>query len=322
MDPVKDFEIPQAILDLITTARAESYIITAATALWAYDVVMAFPGELELLNRGATVSDIVYWITRLALAGFVVSMVSLVPIIAQLTPENDCQKIVPTAEWFMVLSMILNSLLFVFRVRAVYLNSKKVTIIFGIWWLTTLSQLLPPIANALNLFEGTENNCNAILEMKPWVVTGWISTAVFDTAVFVAISMQVLGFTGGIHTWKERMVSFLNGNELGKITRAVLQTGQLYYLITIIVDCLAISGLVGPTSFTETTRAAFALIGVVLQNITACAVFRLVKLRSRRPENSFIPTSQELATMRFIRVPRGQRSQMGRTTATTSTMMS
>ena len=51
----------------------------------------------------------------------------------------------------MVLSMVLNSLLFVFRVRAVYLNSTKVTVIFGILWLTTLSQLLPPIASELNI---------------------------------------------------------------------------------------------------------------------------------------------------------------------------
>lgn len=126
--------------------------------------------------------------------------------------------------------MILNSLLFVFRVRAVYLNNQRVTIIFSLLWLTTLSQLLPPIANALRISNGDLGNCDAILEMKPWVVTGFIFTALFDTAVFMAISMQVLGFTGGVHTWRERMASFLNGNELGKITKAVLQTGQLYYL--------------------------------------------------------------------------------------------
>lgn len=128
----------------------------------------------------------------------------------------------------MVLSMILNSLLFVFRVRAVYLNSRKVTVIFSLLWLTNLSQLLPPIASALHISGG--DDCDAILEMKPWVVTGFILTALFDTAVFVAISMQVLGFTGSVHTRRERMASFLNGKELGKITRAVLQTGQLYYL--------------------------------------------------------------------------------------------
>lgn len=179
------------------------------------------------------------------MSGFVISMVSLVPLIglfltfksilrthyigiASLTRNDGCQAIVQIAEWFMVLSMILNSLLFVFRVRAVYLNSRKVTIIFGLLWLTTLSQLLPPIASALHISGG--DDCDAILEMKPWVVTGFILTAIFDTAVFVAISMQVLGFTGTVHTRKERMLSFLNGKELGRITRAVLQTGQLYYL--------------------------------------------------------------------------------------------
>ena len=147
---------------------------------------------------------------------------------ASLTRNDGCQSIVQISEWFMVLSMILNSLLFVFRVRSVYSNSRKVTIIFSILWLTTLAQFLPPIANALHIAGG--DDCDAILEMKAWVVTGFIMTAFFDTAVFVAITMQVLGFTGAAHTRKERMVSFLNGNALGKITRSVLQTGQLYYL--------------------------------------------------------------------------------------------
>ncbi|KAK7692444.1 hypothetical protein QCA50_004069 [Cerrena zonata] len=199
MDPVENFELPEVILDTIRTARAESYVMTAATALWAYDVVMALPGELELLSRGFTISDIVYWAARLTLAGFVISIINLVPIIAQLIPNNDCEKIVPISEWFMVLSMILNSLLFVFRVRAVYLNSTKVTVIFSLLWLMTLSQLLPPIANELHISNSapSTDGCDAILNMKPWVVTGFILTAIFDTAVFVAISMQ----GAWVHGW-------------------------------------------------------------------------------------------------------------------------
>ena len=111
---------------------------------------------------------------RLTLSGFVICMVNLVPIIglaisnlkqvqqlrltsnllnfiANLIPNNDCQKIVPIAEWFMVLSMMLNSLLFVFRVRAVYLNSTKITVVFGLLWLTTLTQLLPSISTQLHI---------------------------------------------------------------------------------------------------------------------------------------------------------------------------
>ena len=130
----------------------------------------------------------------------------------------------------MVLSMMLNSLLFVFRVRAVYLNSTKITVVFGLLWLTTLTQLLPSISTQLHITNKTPNDCDSLLETKPWVVIGFIFTAIFDTAVFVAVSVQVLGFTGGKLTWKERLSSFLHGKELGKVTRAVLQTGQLFYL--------------------------------------------------------------------------------------------
>lgn len=33
MDPVQNFEIPQEFLDIIKTARAESYIVTAAVTV-------------------------------------------------------------------------------------------------------------------------------------------------------------------------------------------------------------------------------------------------------------------------------------------------
>ncbi|KAK7681909.1 hypothetical protein QCA50_014871 [Cerrena zonata] len=313
MNPVEDFVIPEPFLGAIRRARAESYIITAANMLCAYDVVMALPGEIELLSRGLTISDIVYWAARLTLVGFVISLLSLVPITATLIPSNDCQKVVPITEWFMVLSMIFNSLLFVFRVRAVYFNSRKVTIIFSVLWLTTLTQLIPPIVSVMQIHPGDGwADCDAILNMKPWVIIGFILTAIFDTAVFVAISMQVLGFTGEVHTRKERMSSFLNGKELGNLTRSVLQTGQLYYLVTIVVDCIAIAGLVPSDSLSEPVRAAFALIGVVLQNITACAVFRLVKLRTIRPAPSSLPTSQEITSVRFA--PLDHRTQTSGTT--------
>ena len=82
----------------------------------------------------------------------------------------------------------------------------------------------------------------------------------------------------------------------------------LFQSVTVIVDVFAILGLVSP-SLSDPTRGAFALIGVVLQNITACAVFRLVKLRAIRPGSSLIRTSQEMGTLHFVRqVPVSPRS--------------
>lgn len=78
--------------------------------------------------------------------------------------------------------------------------------------------------------------------------------------------------------------------------------------VTVVVGIFLIFGLVS-SRLSDPTRSAFATIGVVLQNITACAVFRLVKLRSIRPSSSVIPTSQEMGTIRFARVvPQGQGS--------------
>ena len=149
---------------------------------------------------------------------------------ADLVPNSDCRRITPAVEWFMVSALVLNSLVFFFRVRAVYLNSIKATVIFGLLWVTTLTQLLPPIASELHITDGPRNSCSSILNMEPWVVTGFIFTALFDSAVFIAISIQVLGFTSGLYSWKEQVSVFINAKGLGEITRVILQTGQIFYL--------------------------------------------------------------------------------------------
>ena len=64
------------------------------------------------------------------------------------------------------------------------------------------------------------------------------ASLVYDTSVFVAISAKLMAYdwqeseVGVVQTetWKGRLVWFFSWQERESVSRAVLQTGQLYYL--------------------------------------------------------------------------------------------
>ena len=60
---------------------------------------------------------------------------------------------------------------------------------------------------------------------------GFIASVVFDTAVFVAISVKVLEINAYrvFHGWSWIM-AFIRGEGLGHISMVLLRSGQLYYL--------------------------------------------------------------------------------------------
>ena len=72
------------------------------------------------------------------------------------------------------------------------------------------------------------NHCSLILRGR----TGGLSyaaIALYDTAVFLAISWRLLSGLKTGDSWKSRIVSFFSGTGMFKLSRALLRNGQLYY---------------------------------------------------------------------------------------------
>ena len=57
-----------------------------------------------------------------------------------------------------------------------------------------------------------------------------VINAVNDTLIFVAISYKILTYTTLGDTWRARARSFYAADGLPKLSKALLQSGQLYYL--------------------------------------------------------------------------------------------
>jgi hypothetical protein len=121
--------------------------------------------------------------------------------------------------------------LFFLRVRAVYYNSKIITIFFGVLWLSLfgLCFLLPLNASAGQI--GTTQMC-IITRITPYVSIPILMHAAFDTLVFFAISFRIMSFSIVGDTFSARMMSF-RGDGLSSLPRSLLFGGQAYYVFVI-----------------------------------------------------------------------------------------
>ena len=57
-----------------------------------------------------------------------------------------------------------------------------------------------------------------------------ILTIVYDTLIFFAISYRVVSISMVSNTWSARVKSFVRGDGLHDLSKALLHSGQTYYL--------------------------------------------------------------------------------------------
>lgn len=124
-------------------------------------------------------------------------------------------------------------MLFLLRVRAVFLHNRPVIVAFVMLWISTLGTLTQPFTIHRERTHANTSLC--LTAVESFSTVGLIAVAVFDTAVFLAISVRlgVMSYLG-TNDWKGRTKSFFTGGNIpleGPVmSRVLLKTGQLYYL--------------------------------------------------------------------------------------------
>ena len=73
------------------------------------------------------------------------------------------------------------------------------------------------------------NRVCLMTDVQPFGVTSFLAVFIFDTAVFLAITMRMLSISI-TDTWRGRLSFFFGGDGLGHVTKVLLHSGQLYYL--------------------------------------------------------------------------------------------
>lgn len=171
------------------------------------------------------VSTVVYTCTNPWL--FFVSLIS--DTLSIVITSLDCNSAIQAATWITSFAISSNALLFLIRVNTVYHDSRLARTVFTLLWLATFASLVGPWAvDSSKIGSGPASFC-AITTAAKYTGTVWAISALFDTVVFIAISIRVLSLSLA-STWRSRFKAFIRGQGLGRLTRALLKTGQLYYL--------------------------------------------------------------------------------------------
>ncbi|KAI6099952.1 hypothetical protein EDD16DRAFT_493866 [Pisolithus croceorrhizus] len=190
-------------------------------------------------------------------------------------PVSHCGAISLGIVAFQVTSFAAASYLFLKRVHAVYFANKVVQHTFSFLWLVS-------VGTSCAAFAGADHNSLEIADTKHCVRhQGWyalsiafINPVLFDTLVYFAITYKILvTHTGG--GWK----ALCSSSALPHLSRAVLQGGQQYYLITIGINLTRFAFSLSPSA-SPTLQVILSSPAVSLASVMACKVHRNLIIES------------------------------------------
>ncbi|KAJ3849508.1 hypothetical protein EV368DRAFT_85488 [Lentinula lateritia] len=263
--------LPPTIAAQFEVAR-NLYLATLGAFIW--DMLSSIPQDLVLI-KNMNFNVLVYIVSRLSALGYV-----LLSVVAKTTPISNCTAIElgVTCNW--VVSTTFSSFLFLRRVNAVYSNSAIVCYFFTFLWVANIGiSILTP----LGAHAGALSNSGYCLNsgVKHYVVAATAFPLVFDSFVFLAISYRLMVINNDDpHGTAQNWGPFLKGKALPRLSRAVLQGGQQYYLITVGMNIL-ITVLIATPSVPPVYEAAFTIPDVALTSSMACRVYRNLYLEAR-----------------------------------------
>ncbi|KZP10241.1 hypothetical protein FIBSPDRAFT_963241 [Athelia psychrophila] len=258
--------------------QAVDYVFAANFAAYVYDWLLSISDELEIVSRsGLSSSIVIYFLSRISQVSHLCFMAVFM---SSLAPADNCAVLGDMLAACGIMSMAFTSFLFFLRVRAVYLQSRYVTALFGAFWLVTLS---------LYIWSETKVHGVYIPSLASVGYSGCIGTGiqsvplqlasifVNDTLIFLAISYRLAANAvadGGYHS---RLLTIFKGKGLYSLSQSLLRTGQLYYFSTILYFFFIFVILWIPFA---PPGGHFILVTVHIgfTNIMACRVFRGVAL--------------------------------------------
>ncbi|PPQ93809.1 hypothetical protein CVT25_013518 [Psilocybe cyanescens] len=261
-----------------------TYIIIGTLAVLIWDMLNNLTSEYLLLTRHKLrLHSLVYYVSRLTtLAGAVAA------IVFQTAPVENCSLLSMFSIWFFFVSVPSTSLLFFFRVRALYLDNRGLVSLFFLLWLSVVGG---SFATSLAQQSATKIGPSAYCiggGMKSFSPTVGSVVVINDTMVFLAISRYLVKIAHEKeYALHNAIKTCVFGSDLPSFSKAFLQDGQLYYLTTI-GFAFATTVVLHIDSIPFAYRAVAGVPNAVLMNIMACRVYRNTKLGIYREHTTHI----------------------------------
>ncbi|KZP05563.1 hypothetical protein FIBSPDRAFT_1054017 [Athelia psychrophila] len=263
-----------AVVSTAFRARNSSYLFTSNLAMYAYDWLLSISEEVAIVSQGSlTWSIAIYFLSRTSHLVYLLLAIAF----------NKANWVNCTA--FFVCLIITSSVaitstsfLFFLRVRAVYLQSRTITILFGALWVVTASVSIGFGALVVHGAERVPHTAHCTNTIGKYNFIPVTMTFVHDTMVFLAISYRLAAGAVTAGDWRSRVLSIVTGKGLFSLSRSLMKGGQLYYLATTVFFFVNLATMTSPSIHYNWLH--YNRIGLCLgfSNMMACLVFRGVAL--------------------------------------------
>ncbi|KZP26081.1 hypothetical protein FIBSPDRAFT_364529 [Athelia psychrophila] len=217
-----------AVVSTAFGARIVGYSFTSSSVMYAYDWLLSISEEVQIVSQSSlTWSIAIYFLSRTS------QLVYLLLAVAFTEPPANWVNCTAFFAGIIITSAVAiasTSFLFFLRVRAVYLQSRTITILFGALWVVTTSVSISCIALTVRVTERVlyPPYCTSTaIKHNSIPVT---MTFVHDTMVFLAISYRLAADAVAAGDWRSRVLSIVTGKGLFSLSRSLMKSGQLYYL--------------------------------------------------------------------------------------------
>ncbi|KAF8180737.1 hypothetical protein K438DRAFT_1841722 [Mycena galopus ATCC 62051] len=265
------------------------YVMVGTAAVFIWDILSNLRADYTLLFKRKLAWPVAaYFLSRITSAAAVIACAVFLTY-----PVEGCRSFHLGFALLYPVAIPSTSLLFFFRVRAIYGGTRAVTIIFGLMWIAVLAtSIIIPIAT-IGVNIGPSRYC-ILAELAPYAGAVGVTPGLFDTAVFVAISYRLVGNTHvEYNSFKQKARAFVTGAYLPSLSRSLFVDGQVYYMITVI-STIASFLLVCLPGVAIAYRSLLAIPNVMLNNVMACHLYRHTRLELA--QQSFLFPTVDLGT--------------------------
>ncbi|KAF8808739.1 hypothetical protein BYT27DRAFT_7096258 [Phlegmacium glaucopus] len=244
------------------------YIAVGTLSVFIWELLNNILNDYKLLSEyRVRLPTATYFISRVCCLGFIISST-----VFETTPIPTCYGLQKTMDVFYSITVVSTSLLFFFRIRAVFDMNPWISAFFAALWVAVLAGCLAFVAglNAVHI-ESTQYCISS--EVKPFAAAASVIPLINDTLVFLAMSWRLCRNSYACRTFRHDFRIFFFGDYLPVFSKAMLQDGQAYYLTTVTLNLVTVIMLYNH-SIPGILRTITTIPNVALMNIMACQVFR------------------------------------------------
>ncbi|KAF8151207.1 hypothetical protein K438DRAFT_1432287, partial [Mycena galopus ATCC 62051] len=258
--------------DLGTQYQVSRYVFIATLGAFVWDLCMNMDSDYRLLfKHKIRHTTVVYFISRIATLSYVFTAAVFAAV--EKIPSCQTEQLINGISSSLAASF--TSLLFLFRVLAVFNNGRWAMVSFiGLWIVVVGCSVTVPLGIGGAHIGPTQACINT--RVATYTAASGIASFANDSIVFIAISYRIISYTLMESSTIGALKTFFTLRALPVVSRNLLFGGQLYYFVALCAN-LALIGVFAAPHIGPIYRGMLTIPIAALNNAMACLVFRKVK---------------------------------------------